>query len=62
MPAFIAGELQGYISGGEGNQGQQAGQEGNPDQSDTEGTYSLNGSTDSSANSTAGVSQNAWSF
>ena len=48
--------------GDEGNQGQQAGQEGNPDQSDSEGTYSLNGSNDASANSTAGVSQNAMEF
>ena len=47
---------------GEGSEGQQAGQEGNPDQSDTEGTYSLDGSTDSNANSTDGVSQNAMEF
>ncbi len=52
---------------GESGQAQQAGQEGspqqnNPDQSDTEGTYSLNGSSDSSGNSTAGVSQNAMEF
>ena len=52
---------------GESGQAQQAGQEGNPqqnnpDQSNTEGTYSLNGSSDSSGNSTAGVSQNAMEF
>lgn len=46
----------------EGSEGQQAGQQGNPNQADTEGTYSLNGSADSSANSTAGVSQNAMEF
>ncbi len=47
---------------GEGSQGQQAGQEGNPDQSSDEGTYSLNGSNDPNADSTAGVSQNAMEF
>jgi hypothetical protein len=47
---------------GEGSQGQQPGQEGNPDQSNSEGTYSLNGSNDPNANSTAGVSQNAMEF
>ncbi len=47
---------------GEGSEGQQAGQEGNPNQSETEGTYSVNGSGNPDANSTAGVSQNAMEF
>ena len=55
-----SGERQGQ--NGEGSEGQQAGQQGNPNQADTEGTYSLNGSADSSADSTAGVSQNAMEF
>ena len=47
---------------GEGSEGQQAGQEGNQNQSETEGTYSVNGSGNPDANSTAGVSQNAMEF
>ena len=47
---------------GEGSEGQQAGQEGNPNQSETEGTYSVNGSGNPDAMSTAGVSQNAMEF
>lgn len=47
---------------GEGNQGQEAGQESSRDQAATEGTFSLNGSTDPNANNTAGVSQNAMEF
>ena len=47
---------------GEGSEGQQAGQEGNPNQSETEGTYSVNGSGNPDAKSTAGVSQNAMEF
>jgi len=55
-----SGERQGQ--NGEGSEGQQAGQQGNPDQADAEGTYSLDGSTDSSANSTSGATQNAMEF
>ena len=39
-----------------------AGQEGNQNQSETEGTYSVNGSGNPDAKSTAGVSQNAMEF
>ncbi len=47
---------------GEGSEGQQGGQEGQPNQSETEGTYSVNGSGNPDAKSTAGVSQNAMEF
>ena len=47
---------------GEGSEGQQGGQEGKPNQSETEGTYSVNGSGNPDAKSTAGVSQNAMEF
>jgi len=46
----------------EGSKGQQEGKKGNPDQGDTEGSYSLNGSGNPDTNSTAGVSQNAMEF
>ena len=47
---------------GEGSQGQQAAHEGPTAESESEGTYSLNGSSDPNANGTAGVSQNAMEF
>ncbi len=46
----------------EGSPAQQAGQQGNPEQPDTTGTYSPNASNDPNAQSTTGVSQNAMEF
>ncbi|MFC1701688.1 hypothetical protein ACFL1J_02945 [Pseudomonadota bacterium] len=61
-PGNGAGSPVGSGQSGEGSQGQQAGQEGNSDQADSAGTFSPNAVSDPSANSTAGVSQNAMEF